>query len=206
MIDKPNYYAVIPAEILFNKDISNNAKVLFGVISSLTNMNNKCFPSDNYFAEILNTSKPSIQRWLKELEINKIITRTLIYKKGTKSIEKRYIHIQIHLQSNTDNPLIKNDRDNINLTDNSINTTYSNKPKKKTNKRKTKFVPPSLEEVIEYATQEDRLDLAEKFYKFFNAGNWVDSKGNAVKSWKQKFQTWMSYNNKPNSNTSSGFF
>lgn len=31
------------------------------------------------------------------------------------------------------------------------------------------------------------------FYDFFTEGNWVDSKGNKVKSWKQKILTWNEY-------------
>ena len=33
----------------------------------------------------------------------------------------------------------------------------------------------------------------EKFYNYFTEGNWVDSKGNKVKNWKQKLLTWNGY-------------
>ena len=46
---------------------------------------------------------------------------------------------------------------------------------------------------IEYAKEKGRVDLAEKFYQYFTEGKWVDSKGNKVKNWKQKFLTWCSY-------------
>jgi len=130
---KPNYYAVIPAPILFNEKLSNNAKIMFGVIATLTNLNKECYATDDYFSRILNTSKPSVQRWLKELEENNIIDRRLIYKEGTKSIEKRYIYIQEYAQSKTIEvsnqkqftPPIKNDRDNTSLTDSNNNLTDS---------------------------------------------------------------------------------
>lgn len=56
------------------------------------------------------------------------------------------------------------------------------------------FVPPTYEEVLEYAKEKDREDLAKEFFEYFNVGEWVDSKGNKVKNWKQKFITWCSRN------------
>lgn len=68
-------------------------------------------------------------------------------------------------------------------------------------KKSKKFVPPTLNEVKEYAKEKNRIDLAEKFYDYFTTGNWIDSKGNKVKNWKQKFITWADKNpitfNKP---------
>lgn len=60
--------------------------------------------------------------------------------------------------------------------------------------KKEKFTPPTYEDVLEYAKSRNREDLAKKFYDYFTAGNWVDSKGNKVKNWKQKFITWEQHN------------
>ena len=62
---------------------------------------------------------------------------------------------------------------------------------KKKGKNK-EFMPPTLEEVKEYAVKRGIPDLAQKFFEYFTAGNWVDSKGQKVKNWKQKFLTWES--------------
>lgn len=64
---------------------------------------------------------------------------------------------------------------------------------KEDNLKKDSFIPPTLEEVKEYAESRGRGELAEKFFEYFNAGNWFDSKGNKVKRWKQKFLTWESF-------------
>lgn len=75
------------------------------------------------------------------------------------------------------------------------------KPKQKqiteTNNREHKHKYPTIEEVKEYATTRDRLDIADKFFDYFNATNWVDSKGNEVKNWKAKFVTWETYTPRP---------
>lgn len=68
------------------------------------------------------------------------------------------------------------------------------KKEEKEKVKKEKFTPPTYEDVLEYAKSRNREDLAKKFYDYFTAGNWVDSKGNKVKNWKQKFITWEQHN------------
>ena len=66
----------------------------------------------------------------------------------------------------------------------------------KKGKKHKVFVPPTYEEVLEYAKEKGREDLAKEFFEYFTVGEWVDSKGNKVKNWKQKFITWCSKNEK----------
>lgn len=56
--------------------------------------------------------------------------------------------------------------------------------------RTKKFVPPTLEEVKAYAAERGSDVDPERFYDYFTAGDWKDSRGNPVRSWKQKFLTW----------------
>ena len=58
---------------------------------------------------------------------------------------------------------------------------------------KKDFVPPSLSDMEEYFEQNGYTrDAAKKAYLYYTAGDWVDSKGNAVKNWKQKcIQVWF---------------
>lgn len=53
-----------------------------------------------------------------------------------------------------------------------------------------RFVPPTLEEVKEYAKSRGSDVDPKKFWDYFNAGDWKDSEGKQVRSWKQKFITW----------------
>ena len=80
----------------------------------------------------------------------------------------------------------------------SIEEDNKEKINKKEKKPRTKkeFVPPTYEQVLEYAKSRNREDLARKFFDYFDAGDWVDSKGNKVRNWKQKFITWESNNKK----------
>jgi hypothetical protein len=52
------------------------------------------------------------------------------------------------------------------------------------------FIPPTLEEVREYARSKDCEDIADRFYEYFTDGEWKDSAGKPVRSWKQKLLTW----------------
>lgn len=80
-----------------------------------------------------------------------------------------------------------------NSSSNSILISNSNNKEKKSKE----FIPPTLDEVKEYASSRDRLDLAQKFFDYYEAGKWVDGKGNKVKNWKQKFITWEMKDTKP---------
>ena len=69
------------------------------------------------------------------------------------------------------------------------NRIEKNKNRKEENKNKE----PSLIDIQKYV-KEKELDVdAQQFYNYFTEGNWIDSKGNKVKNWKQKLLTWNKY-------------
>lgn len=70
------------------------------------------------------------------------------------------------------------------------------KEKEVKRKEEKKFIPPALEEVQKYITEKQLKVNAEQFYNYFTEGNWIDSKGNPVKNWKQKILTWNEYSSK----------
>lgn len=77
--------------------------------------------------------------------------------------------------------------------------------KKENYKRKsTRFVPPTLEEIQNYINEKNLNVDAKKFYDYFTVGEWVDSKGNKVKNWKQKLLTWNSSNQNKTRQQSNG--
>ena len=122
---KPNYYAVIPAEVRYNKNLTPNAKLLYAEITALSGMNGKCIASTQYFCKVYEVSRASIQNWLKTLEDQGYITRDVKYKKGSKEILSRSIKLVAK-------PSLKIYTDNTNAKAyNNTNTTYSNKGKSK---------------------------------------------------------------------------
>jgi len=89
---KPNYYAIISAEVRYS-DITPNAKLLYAEITAFCNMNGECFASNRYFSELYGKSKVTISNWLRELKQNGFIEMSYTYKEGSKEIDKRYIKI-----------------------------------------------------------------------------------------------------------------
>lgn len=77
-----------------------------------------------------------------------------------------------------------------------INRIRQDKEKEKS-KRKV-FTPPTLEEVQNYIEEKGLNVEGDYFYNYFTTGNWIDSKGNEVKNWKQKLITWSNHNKKNN--------
>lgn len=108
-MDKPNYYAVIPSNVRYDDDLSANAKLLYGEITSLCNEKGYCWATNEYFANLYNVSKISISRWISQLSNKGYIGIKLDYKAGTREIENRYIIIDQKLLEKTITPINKND-------------------------------------------------------------------------------------------------
>ena len=71
-------------------------------------------------------------------------------------------------------------------------------------KKRKRFVPPTLDEVKAYCKERNNDVDAQKFFDYYEQGQWKDSKGNPVKNWKQKLITWENKQpktEKPKSNT-----
>lgn len=58
--------------------------------------------------------------------------------------------------------------------------------------RVKKFIPPTLIEIESYIKSKNHNVNPQVFFDYFEAGNWHDSQGKQVKSWKQKLITWNS--------------
>ena len=95
MEDKPNYYAVIPATVRYDKRLKDKAKLLYGEIAALTNKYGRCSASNKYFAELYEVDISTISRLIKNLCDYGYITTTLVYEENTKEIDKRYMQICI---------------------------------------------------------------------------------------------------------------
>jgi hypothetical protein len=55
---------------------------------------------------------------------------------------------------------------------------------------RTRFQPPTLDEVIAYCRERNSSVDPRRFYDYFTAGGWVDGQGQPVRNWKQKLITW----------------
>lgn len=56
--------------------------------------------------------------------------------------------------------------------------------------KEKRFIPPTLEEIINYCNERNNNVDAQTFYDYYQVNDWKDSQGKPIKNWKQKLITW----------------
>lgn len=101
-------YAVIPANVRYDTNLKDKAKLLYGEISTLSNEKGYCWASNKYFADLYNVSTTTISLLIKNLIDNKYLKSILVYKEGSKEIKNRYLVIVNEgIKENLKTPLTK---------------------------------------------------------------------------------------------------
>ena len=90
--EKVGYYSVIPATVLYNKELKANEKLLYAIITSLACKEGYCFASNKYLAEKLDVNPKTISSWISDLKNRKFIIVELI-RNENKQIVQRKIYI-----------------------------------------------------------------------------------------------------------------
>ncbi len=138
---KRSYYAIIPANVRYDNELTPNAKLLYGEITALCNEKGYCWASNSYFAELYKVSKETVSRWISNLETLGYIRTELIYEQGTKSVKERRIYIccddpidknvnryrqnnQYPIDENVNTPIDKNVKGNNTVFNNTSNNNY----------------------------------------------------------------------------------
>lgn len=82
MGEQPNYYAVIPAEIRYDKNLSLLEKMLFAEITALSNKEGFCWATNKYFAELYDKNSDYISRVINRLSKKGYLTIKIDEKSG----------------------------------------------------------------------------------------------------------------------------
>ena len=191
MKEKPNYYAIISAEVRYDKNLTANAKLLYAEITALLNMNGECFATNKYFSNLYSKSIVTISKWVSELVANGYVSTYYTYKEGTKEIDRRYISI---IKGGIKEKEVEGIKENFKDNNTSINNniTYSN------NKR---FKKPTIEEISIYCKQRNNKIDSETFFDFYESKNWKIGKS-SMKCWKSCIRTWEKRQTKNNTGIS----
>jgi predicted transcriptional regulator len=124
-MEQKSYYAVIPANVRYDKGLRDKAKLLYGEITALCNERGYCWATNEYFAKLYGVSRATISSLISELIEKGYITSKLIYKEGTKEILNRYLSIlEYPIQKNLNTPIQENLKENntiFNITNNNMN-------------------------------------------------------------------------------------
>jgi hypothetical protein len=181
-------FVVLQPFMVTELKLKGNELIIFAIIHGFTVAECSYTGSLQYLMEWTNSTKQGVMKSLKSLIDKGLIVKNEKWVNGvkfceyttgkqslqrwstefTRVVNKVYKGGQLSLPNNIDN----------------------NKADNKDNNTQRKFVPPTLEEIQKYITEKGLHVDAKQFYDYFEAGNWVDSKGNRVKSWKQKLLTW----------------
>ncbi|WP_164905645.1 conserved phage C-terminal domain-containing protein [Latilactobacillus sakei] len=146
--EEPNYYAIIPANVRYDKRLIQGAKLLYGEITALSNQKGYCWASNNYFMKLYGVSRFTIQAWLKSLEDCGYINRQVVYKEGSKEIQARYIGITSYPSQEK---LATPSKENLPVNNTSFNNTVNNTNNIKPLSGKPDPIPYA--EIISYLNQ-----------------------------------------------------
>jgi hypothetical protein len=164
------YYAIIPANVRYDKDLVPNAKLLYGEITALCNEKGYCWASNQYFAELYNVSDRTIKNWISQLADKGYIQRSVKYREGTKEIEQRKLFIGRENDFTTSGNYVPDPRENNfttpsekNFLDNntSINNTFNNTDIYKGKKKQKSETVKSI--IAEYTENKDLQDALHDF-------------------------------------------
>lgn len=122
-MEQPNYYAVIPANVRYDKQLKDKAKLLYGEISALASKSGACYASNRYFADLYGVSTKTIISLINNLVERGYISKEIIYKENTKEIDKRYLQI---FHEDSENNFMRGSEENFTDNNTSINNTRIN--------------------------------------------------------------------------------
>jgi uncharacterized phage protein (TIGR02220 family) len=110
--------AVIPAYVRYNKELNANEKLLYAEIRALCDERGYCWASNEYFAELFDTSDSSIKRWISNLKNHGFIDVDIKFAPSPSPLKRRTIRLAgIHE--------VKNEPYNTRLTSEPLNNNIS---------------------------------------------------------------------------------
>ena len=116
--EKPSFYAVLPAYVRYEKRLKPAERLLFAEISALTNKFGYCTASNGYFAELYETRKETVSKWISHLSELGFLRLEMVYE--GKQIKGRKIWIDEKVMTPIDEKVKGN---NTRLNNTRINNT-----------------------------------------------------------------------------------
>ncbi len=89
--EKPTYYAIIPANVRYDKQLTPAVKLFYGEVTVLTQTTGQCWAGNKYFADLYGVSKGTISRWVRQLVECGYISVAITRKENSNEVEARII-------------------------------------------------------------------------------------------------------------------
>lgn len=166
-MEKPNYYAIIPSNVRYDKRLKANEKLLYAEITALSQSTGNCFASNQYFANLFEVTPIAISRWITSLVSLGYVKRVMEYKKGTKQIVNRYLSIGIDpinqkvntpinqkVKDNNTSKLINNTSINNKVIEEHFNNLWLSYPRERRTEGKSKVKPNIKKRLFDISFEE----------------------------------------------------
>ena len=194
--EKRDKYTVIDNAIFMDSTLSLKAK---GLLCQMLSRPDGWNFSAEGLATLSKDGKASVMSALTELEEAGYLRREQV------KVDGKYAGVE-YIVSETkmsDFPYAENRNTENQHAENrtQLNTKESKTKESNTNLHTHKEQRPTVEEIESYISEKNLNVDAKRFYEYFEAGNWIDSKGKPVRNWKQKLITWSNNNG---TNTTAG--
>lgn len=200
-IERPGYYAVIPADVRYDQNIPANAKLIYGEISALIGPEGFCYASNAYFAAPYGFTEEAVSRMIAKLIKAGYIIRELDKDASGQIIRRRlYLKVSapdgrgIDQKINTPQPKNQEGIDQKIKENNLSNTILS------THAREVSQDKPNLTLTREQLEQHIRQCTG----TLAKTNHWSDSEREAVCKLVQEFYSPRAMNGKPPKHTTRG--
>lgn len=191
MKDTPNYFAVIPANVRYDKDLLAGAKLMFGEITALSNAKGYCFASNGYFANLYGCTNQAISKWIKQLEAKGYVKIKYVGEAGK---QERRVSIAIDSyqpQLRGVSTGVEGVSTGVEHNNTSINSTSNNEREKR-----SRFSAPTVSDISEYMQERGvgsrrAAAEAEKMHDHFASNGWKVGGKTKMKDWKAAARNWI---------------
>ena len=162
-----SFYAVIPADVRYDKRLKPLARLLYGEITALSNEVGYCWATNKYFSNLYSVSESTIKRLISDLKECGYIDTSVIYDVKTKEVIERRI-------------VIKNVLRNV------VTVDYDTPPAKTECIKEKVFIKPTVEEIQNYCKERNNRVNPEQFVGKSKMKDWKS----AVRTWERNsFET-----------------
>lgn len=197
-MEQPNYYAVIPAGVRYDKRLKPMEKLIYAELTCLCQKQGYCWATNSYFSELYDASKETVSRWFSHLQDCGYIKISLdpAYENGRRITlfdGSNVNGVDENVNTPHDEKVMPPLDENVNHNNTSINTTSKNKEIDKsissTPRQKNGFAKPTIEQVTAYCTERQRGVDPQKWYNHYIANGWMVGRTKMV-DWKAAVRTW----------------
>lgn len=213
MTEHRSYYAIIPANVRYDKRLKPNTKLLYGEITALCNERGFCWAGNEYFADLYGVNKETISRWVSDLIKFGYLNREIIYKEGTNQIINRYLRInQYPIDEKRNTPIDEKVKDNNTSFNNTFNNTkeYIRElpPSKKSKAKPIRHKYGEYKNVLLSDEQMEKLktefpnDYQERIERL---SEYCESSGKTYKNYLATIRSWARKEKNESKNASSGY-